>query len=255
MAGAVRLTRCQCYAIEFRLECMAKGKFIVIEGTDGSGKTTQAKMLEERLLGAGYPVAVFDFPQYFKSSSDFVKAYLQGRYGSIKEVGPQKASLLYALDRFEAASEIRAALKEGKIVLANRYVGSNLGHQGAKIASEDERMKFYMWVQDLEYKILEIPKPDLNIVLHVPAKVAQQLVDQKAASQREYVGGMSRDLHESNLGHLKKAERVYLELARLFPRQFTLLECYEGSRVLPVEKIHEAIWALVKKKLNLRGEV
>lgn len=234
---------------------MAKGKFIVIEGTDGSGKATQTKVLADKLTGAGYRVAMFDFPQYFKSSSDFVKAYLQGRYGSISEVGPQKASLLYALDRFEAAPEIRAALKEGKIVLANRYVASNLGHQGAKIPSADERMRFYLWIQDLEYKILEIPKPDLNVVLHVPAKVAQQLVDQKTGSERGYTGGKTRDLHESSLSHLKKAERVYLELVRLFPRQFTLLECFRNGKILPVEEISESIWKLVQKKVHLRAEV
>lgn len=231
---------------------MAKGKFIVIEGTDGSGKATQTKMLADRLTSEGYPVEIFDFPQYFKSSSDFVKAYLQGRYGSIKEVSPQKASLLYALDRFEAAPEIRAALAAGKIVLANRYVASNLGHQGAKIKSAEDRMRFFLWVQDLEFKILEIPKPDLNIVLHVPAKTAQQLVDLKTGSERAYTKGKSRDLHESNLAHLKKAEQVYLELARLFPKQFTLLECASGKSLLPIEQVGESIWLLTKKKLGLK---
>ena len=231
---------------------MAKGKFIVIEGTDGSGKATQTKMLADRLTAEGYPVEMFDFPQYFKSSSDFVKAYLQGRYGSIKEVSAQKASLLYALDRFEAAPDIRAALNAGKIVLANRYVASNMGHQGAKIKLADDRMRFFLWVQDLEFKILEIPKPDLNIVLHVPAKIAQQLVDQKTGAERVYTKGKSRDLHEDNLQHLKRAEQVYLELARLFPRQFTLLECSDGKRLKPIDQVAEQIWTLVKKKVGLK---
>lgn len=231
---------------------MAKGKFIVIEGTDGSGKATQTKMLADRLKSEGYPVEIFDFPQYFKSSSDFVKAYLQGRYGSIKEVSPQKASLLYALDRFEAAPEIRAALDAGKIVLANRYVASNMGHQGAKIKLADDRMRFFLWVQDLEFKILEIPKPDLNVVLHVPAKIAQQLVDLKTGAERAYTKGKSRDLHESNLAHLKRAEQVYLELSRIFPKQFNLLECSNGKMLKPIDQVGEQIWTLVKKKLNLK---
>src|SRR3989338_131797 len=144
---------------------MKQGLFIVIEGTDGSGKATQAKLLAERLEREGHAIADFDFPQYFKSSSDFVKAYLQGRYGSLGEVSPRKASLLYALDRFEAASDIRSEINLGKIALANRYVGSNMGHQGAKLATAEERLKFFMWVNELEYGILEIPKPDVNIVL------------------------------------------------------------------------------------------
>lgn len=234
---------------------MKRGLFIVIEGTDGSGKTTQTEMLVERLSRAGYPVVQFDFPQYFKTSSDFVKAYLQGRYGSIKEVSPRKASLMYAMDRFEAAFEIRQALDEGKIVLANRYVGSNLGHQGAKISKESERMNFFLWVQELEYKILEIPKPDINVVLHVPAAVAQQLVDKKSVSQREYVHGAKRDLHESNLKHLKRAEKVYMELTRLFPKHFTLVKCYENKRMLAPDEINDRIWALIKRKLGIKAEV
>lgn len=231
---------------------MKKGLFIVIEGTDGSGKATQTKMLADRLAAEGYAVEMFDFPQYFKTSSDFVKAYLQGRYGSIKEVSPQKASLLYALDRFEAAPDIRAALAAGKIVLANRYVASNMGHQGAKIKNADERMRFFLWVQDLEFKILEIPKPDLNIVLHVPAQVAQQLVDKKMGAERAYTKGKKRDLHESNLAHLKRAEATYLELVRLFPKQFSLLECARGRTLVPIEEVGEAIWRSVKKKLGLK---
>ncbi len=234
---------------------MAKGKFIVIEGTDGSGKATQTRMLAERLEAAGYPVQIFDFPQYFKTSSDFVKAYLQGRYGSIKEVSAQKASLLYALDRFEAAADIRRALDEGKIVLANRYVASNMGHQGAKIKSADERMRFFLWVQDLEFKILEIPKPDLNIVLHVPAMVAQALVDQKVGEERAYTKGKVRDMHESNLPHLKKAEMVYLELVRLFPKQFTMLECYRQQKMLSMQQINENIVGLVRSRLGIQLEV
>jgi dTMP kinase len=99
---------------------------------------------------------------------------------------------------------------------------------------------------------LEIPKPDLNVVLHVPAKVAQQLVDLKTGAERVYTKGKSRDLHESNLGHLKKAEQVYLELARLFPRQFNLLECSNGKTLKPIDQVGEQIWTLVKKKLNLK---
>src|SRR5438309_125915 len=108
------------------------GIFIVLEGADGSGKATQFRLLAERLRAVGYDVAVFDFPRHDRPSSHFVRSYLNGEYGPAKEVSPYTASLFYALDRFEAAPAIRQALSEGKVVLSNRYVGSNMAHQGAK---------------------------------------------------------------------------------------------------------------------------
>lgn len=232
---------------------MRRGKFIVIEGTDGSGKATQAKILADRLRKAGYKIATFDFPQYFKSSSDFVKAYLQGRYGSIQEVSPKKASLLYAIDRFEAAADIRQALGEGKIVLANRYVGSNMGHQGSHFKTSEERLQYFLWDLDLEYNTLEIPRPDLNIVLRVPAEVAQALVDKKHGSERAYTKGKKRDLLESNLEHLKRAEQTYLEMTRFFPEQFTLVECAPAGELLPIEEVSGLIWKTAVKKLHLKA--
>jgi dTMP kinase len=113
-------------------------------------------------------------------------------------------------------------------------------------------MRFFLWVQDLEFKILEIPKPDLNVVLHVPAKIAQQLVDLKTGAERAYTKGKSRDLHESNLAHLKRAEQVYLELSRIFPKQFNLLECSNGKMLKPIDQVGEQIWTLVKKKLGFK---
>lgn len=228
---------------------MAKGIFIVIEGTDGSGKATQAKLLAECLRADGHRLAQFDFPQYFKSSSDFVKAYLQGRFGSIKEVSPRKASLLYALDRFEAAPDIKKALAEGKVVLANRYVGSNMGHQGAKITKQEERLKYFMWDMELEYNILEIPRPDINIILRVPARVAQKLVGEKRGKERFYTKGKKRDIHEASLAHLKKAEATYTEMARYFPKQFTLIDCAPAGKLLPVREISEKILKIVEKKI------
>src|SRR5688572_8863017 len=107
---------------------MKRGKFIVIEGTDGSGKKTQFELLVKRLKKAGHKVATFDFPQYGTPSAYFVEQYLNGHYGSIKETGPYRASLFYALDRFDAAPHIQAALAEGTMVICNRYVASNMGH-------------------------------------------------------------------------------------------------------------------------------
>src|SRR2546423_12717689 len=127
-----------------------KGKFIVLEGTDGSGKTTQFKKLIDR-LEKEHEVTTFDFPQYAKPSSYFVKEYLNGRYGTLAEVGPYRASIFYALDRFDVGREISKWLKEDKIIVSNRYVSSNMGHQGAKIKDIKERKEYFKWIDQFEF--------------------------------------------------------------------------------------------------------
>ncbi|OGZ01323.1 MAG: hypothetical protein A2946_00300 [Candidatus Liptonbacteria bacterium RIFCSPLOWO2_01_FULL_53_13] len=224
-----------------------QGRFIVLEGTDGSGKTTQFKALVARLKKEGIAVKTVDFPQYGKESSYFVRQYLNGKYGGLKEVGPYRASLFYALDRFDVGENIRAWVAEGKIVLANRYVSSNMGHQGAKFKTPSERRAYFKWLYRLEYKTLGIPRPDLTIVLHVPAATAQKLVDKKGA--REYIGGIKRDIHEADLAHLKRAEQTYLDMVKMFPKEFVLVECVKQGRLRSVSEIREDVWRVVKKKL------
>lgn len=223
-----------------------RGKFIVLEGTDGTGKATQAKLLRQRLEKEGHRVVMFDFPQYDEASSYFVKEYLNGKYGTIDDVGPYRASIFYALDRFSARDKIETALDKGYIALSNRYVGSNMGHQGAKFESKEERGKYFKWLYELEFKILEIPKPDLSFVLHVPAEVSQKLVDKK--DPRQYTE-KTRDLHEGDLAHLRKAEKVYLEIAELFPRSFKVTRCMKGDILMSPKEILEKIWQKVQKIL------
>lgn len=221
-----------------------------MEGTDGTGKTTQFRRLISKLRRSGFRVVTFDFPRYTKPSSYFVKEYLNGRYGGWREVGAYRASLFYALDRFDAAREIRRSLAEGAIVVANRYVASNMGHQGAKISGRARRAKFFQWLGDSEYKILGVPKPDLTLIFHVPASIAQKLVDKKGA--REYVGGIKRDLHEADIKHLRRAEAVYLEIAKSFPRETELIECLENGKLLSVAAIHRRVGEVLKKRLKIR---
>ena len=224
------------------------GGFIVIEGTDGSGKTVQFAKRSERLEKSGVKVARWDFPQYGQPSAYFVEEYLNGKYGTAEEGGPERASLFYALDRYEASFSLRQALEQGKTVVANRYVGSNLAHQGGKIQSGDARKKFFEWGYKLEYEMLGIPKPDLSIVLHVPAALAQELVGKK--SERGYLKGGTYDLHEADLNHLKRAEEAYLEMTRLFPQDFRLVECVEGGRkLLSIDEVHERVWREVERLL------
>lgn len=227
---------------------MKRGKFIVIEGTDGSGKTTQ---FEKLVLRIESKIALFDFPQYDKPSSFFVKEYLAGRYGTAEEVGPYKASIFYALDRFDVAPTINKALSEEKTVVSNRYVGSNMGHQGAKFEDKKERLEYFNWLYNLEYKILGIPKPDLNIILHMPAKIAQEF----AAKQTKggFAAGSKRDIHEGNLKHLELAEKVYLEMAEIFPDDFQVVECLENGKLLSIDEVHEKVWKVVNKVLNMHS--
>ena len=224
-----------------------RGFFLVIDGTDGSGKTTQVDLLVKQAQTEGFAVSVFDFPQYSQPSAWFVEQYLNGKFGSLDEVGPFEAAVFYAVDRYAAKREIEDALQAGRLVISNRYLTASMGHQGAKIADSDRRQKFFQWLYKFEYEILGIPRPDLNIILHVPAEVAQGLVDKKG--HRDYVGGQKRDLHESNLEHLKLAEQVYLQMAEQFPH-FSLVECFASGKLLSPEEIHAKIWQLVLRELN-----
>lgn len=225
---------------------MNKGVFIVIEGSDGSGKGTQYNIISQRLKDAGYNIATYDFPQYDQESSYFVREYLNGNYGSADELGAYGPSLFFALDRFHAAQNIKKDLDEGKIVLANRFIGSNLAHQGQKIHDDSERTKYYDWLYGIEFDILGIPKPDLNIVLLVPADIAQKLVDLK--EQRNYTE-KKRDIHEADLNHLSRAVAAYEQLCDQFPDQFTAIQGTKNGELLTIEDTTELIWSALEKHL------
>lgn len=224
-----------------------RGLFIAIEGTDGSGKTTQAKLLVRALRRAGYPVATVDYPRYGQPSAYFVEQYLNGRYGTAKAVGPWRGSLFYALDRFAEAHRVRRWLGQGRVVVANRFTWSNAAHQGGKVAGAAARKKFWRWLFNLEFKALGIPKPNLTIVLHVPARLAQALVSRKPA-RRYLKAGIKRDLHEADLKHLKAAEQVYLALAKFSGAR--LVECVERGRLLAPKEVHQRVWRAVRPRLK-----
>jgi dTMP kinase len=222
------------------------GVLIVIEGSDGSGKGTQFNLLSERLKAAGYNVAVFDFPRYEKESSYFVRQYLNGNFGPAAEISPFTASLFYALDRYEAAKEIRAELAAGKVVLCNRYVGSNMAHQGAKFSDPVEQRGFFVWEDNLEYELLNIPRPDTNLFLRVPAEVSQKLISQKA--KRSYTD-KTHDEHEADIGHLRKSVATYDVLCQLFPKDFIAIECTENNQLMSIPQISNLIWEKIKPLL------
>lgn len=226
---------------------MLRGKLIVIDGTDGSGKATQTAILARALRREGYRVVIEDFPQYGKKSAGPVEGYLNGSYGPAHALGPYLPSIFYAVDRFSASARIQKNLARGRIVICNRYVTANLAHQGGKIADRQKRNRFFRWVFDLEYRLFGIPRPDLNLILHMPAAVAQKLVDKKAT--RTYLGGKKRDVHERDLAHLRAAERVYLEIAKHF--SYPIIECYAKGRILSRDEIARLVRQGVKKRLRV----
>ncbi|MBM3204830.1 thymidylate kinase [Candidatus Uhrbacteria bacterium] len=223
---------------------MTQGTFIVIDGTDGSGKGTQTRKLIERLKNEGRSVALMDFPRYGNPSALFVEKYLRGEYGGVNEVGAKKGSLFFALDRYDASFEIKKLLSEGTIIISNRYVSANKGHQTAKISDPEERKAFVAWLNDLEYNILGIPKPDTTILLHVPADIGYALVASK--DDRGYLDGKKRDIHEADKNHLRAAEQAYLELPQYDQGEnWKLISCVEDGQLLSIDSIHERLYSLI----------
>lgn len=231
---------------------MKKGKFIVIDGIDGSGKATQTKLLARRLRKQGYEVMVADFPQHGKKSAGPVDEYLNGKYGTAEEVGPYRASIFYASDRYAASFKIKNFLKNGGIVVSNRYVTANMGHQGGKIENDEERQKYFAWLYDLEYRIFGIPKPDINVILLADVNVTRKLVDKK--KRRKYIIRKKRDIHEMDLEHLRKSEKVYLEIARSFP-DFVSVECTRNGKIMTKREISDMVWDRVNNVLIEQNKI
>lgn len=214
----------------------ASGIFIALEGTNGAGKSTQFDLLASRLESQGYKVAVFRFPQYKNDSSYFVREYLAGNFGSAREIGPYTASMFYALDRYQAADKIRAALAEGKIVLADRFTGSNMAHQGTYFENAEQRRGFFIWLDQMEFETFGIPRPNISLVLRVPAEVAIKNVESR---------GNQKDLHEKSFNHMKRSVEVYDNLCQLFPKDFKQVDCARGGKILPKDKITDQIWQTI----------
>lgn len=226
-----------------------KGKFIVLEGTDGSGKATQLELLVKKLKEAGLPVETADFPQYETAFfGKLVGRYLAGEFGDVYEISPYLSSLPFAEDRWQAAEKIRRWLKKGKIVVANRYKGSNDAYQAAKLP-EKERRAFLDWVDELEYEVLGIPREDLTILLYVPPEIGQKWVDDKGS--RRWLKGAKRDIHERNKEYLREASRMYLRLAKERDN-WVLIDCTDGKGgVKSIEEIHLNVLRVLRSHLKI----
>jgi len=228
---------------------MTQGKLIVIEGTDKSGKETQTTRLYNRLIAEGYKITRSDFPRYDTPSGRIVgQCYLgKDRWGEDKEwfgspdsVDPKAASLYYAADRRFNLPQLQKFLSENDFLLLDRYTTSNMGHQGGKIRDPAKRAEFYEWIDKLEHQLLELPKPDLTLLLLMPWQVGQQL----GAKMNEKLDGLERD---SN--HLKNAEEAYLQLAQIY--NWSKIDCTTKGTLESIktrEQIEEEVWKIVTTK-------
>lgn len=232
-----------------------KGKFFVFEGIDGCGKSTQTKLLAEFFRGKGFEVEKIDFPQHGEKSSGLVDEYLNGKYGEAKNVGPYIASVFYACDRYDASFKIRKWLSEGKIVISDRYLVSNIGHQGGKIKNINSWRKYVKWLYDLEYNLFKIPKPDYTFILKTSAefslKLSNKITDTKKQERRKsYLGNdKNQDIHEKDKSHLVNALNSYIRASKEFPRDFKVVECLEKGELLSPEIISGKIIKIVNKIL------
>jgi len=230
---------------------MKKGKLIVIDGTDGSGKGTQVELLVNRLKKEGKKIKIVDFPEYYKNFfGAFLGHCLSEQYYNWIKVHPKIASVVYAADRYESSEEIRSCLKKGYIVIANRYVSANQIHQGGKIKSAKKRNDFMKWLDEMEYGVFKIPRPDITLYLSLPIDIVLQLLKDRDSSKmkREYLK-KKKDVHEADVDFLKNSIKSAMKLEKEVPN-FIKIECSAKGKILSREDIHEMIYAKVKKVIK-----
>ena len=220
-----------------------KGKLIVFEGTDGSGKATQARMMAEHLKREGIKFSEIDFPRYGNPFAEPARLYLQGVLGDKPgDVSAYAASVLYAVDRFASYKEDWGkAYEAGELILANRYTTSNAVHQASKLPDE-ERMTFLDWLSDLEYNKLELPEADLVIYLDLPTDISEQMM-----RQREAANGTKADIHEQDAAYLRRCRDNARKVATIC--RWKIIDCSENGEIRTVEDIHNEAWTLVQEIL------
>lgn len=229
-----------------RKKKLKRGKLIVLEGLDGSGKKTQIDILERKLLQEGFAVSKIDFPAYHQTFfGKLVAAYLRGEFGG-KDLDPYLTSLLYAGDRFELKDKISQWLQDGRVVLANRYILSNLAFQGAKIRRERARHKFLNFCRQLEYQVYKMPKENLIIFLDLPPEISRGLVWKKGVRKYLDLKKPKLDVHEKDLPFLQNVRTVYLNLGRNISH-FVTVSCVEDEKLLSKEEISERVFKIVQK--------
>ena len=217
--------------------------FIVLEGLDGAGKSTQIKQLRAMIAQMGIESEYVHFPRFDSPVyGELIARFLRGELGSIESVDPYIVALLFAGDRADMAPQIRQWRAEGKVVIVDRYVYSNIGYQCAKIADAEGQQRLKQWILDTEYGYYNIPRPDISLFLDVPiAFTAQSLTAQRSGDDRSYLNGQS-DIHESSLDLQQMVRSVYLEAAKVDPA-LRVIDCSNNQGGMDTP---EAIFSRIK---------
>ena len=224
-----------------------RGKLIVIEGTDCSGKETQSNLLIEKLKQENIRIEKFGFPNYNSPTGKIVGGpYLGKSYiceGWFEEgapnVDPKVSALYYAADRLYNIDKINFLLDNGVNVILDRYVYSNMAHQGGKIEDEKERNEMYEWLENLEFKLLNLPKPEIGLFLHMPFERSLELKKNREEAL---------DQNEKDERHLRNAENAFIEVAKKY--DFFTVECNEGKRIKTIEEINKTLYDYVISKIK-----
>lgn len=222
-----------------------RGKLIALEGIDGSGKRTQMELLARALESRGLLTFQISFPRYESFFGKLVARYLNGEFGALGSVDPHFSALLYAGDRLEVKPGLEGALGAGKFVLADRYIGSNMAHQSARMPAAG-REEFLEWLKRLEYGVYGLPAEDLVIYLRVPVAEAHRLVGLKEA--RAYTA-LQRDIQEADTTHLQETAKMYERLAT--GASWVSIDCINpaSGALLSPEEIHGAVLKAVETRV------
>jgi dTMP kinase len=227
-----------------------KGKLIVIDGTDGSGKTTQANLLLKHLRKDGRKAKFIHFPRYEDNFfGKFIAHCLSEQYYNWVHIHPKIASVIYAADRWESKEQIERWLKEGYVVVMDRYISSNQIHQGGKISNVKKREAFIKWLAEMEYKVFKIPAPDVTVYLSLPVEMVLKLIrDRNYKGARAYLGS-KKDVHEKDKTFLKNSIKSALWLAKT-QKGWVKIECMKNGGLRSFPDIHEEIYGKIKKILK-----
>ena len=221
------------------------GKLIVIDGVDSSGKQTHTELLSSKLVRDGFDVKRLSFPDYESPSSSLVKMYLSGQFGdNPDDVNAYAASSFFAADRFASYRTKWKAdyLDENKIIIADRYVSSNMIHQASKLDSEEEKNKFLDWLSRLEYNIYQIPKPDITFFLDMPTECAEMLMRER---KNKFSGEEQKDIHESNREYLEKSYSNACHIAKTL--NWHRIDCTENGVIRSIDDINDELYAEVRR--------
>jgi len=220
-------------------------KLLVIEGLDGSGKSTQIKLLKDFFEKRNQQCEYLHFPRtdtpWF---GELIARFLRGEFGSLSEVDPYLVAMLYAGDRKDASEMIKSWLENGKTVLLDRYTYSNIAYQCAKLNDISKQQELKKWILELEFGYFAIPQPDINIFLDVPQNfIKNKLADTRIGEDRKYLNGQN-DIHESNLSFQMKVREMYLRIAAEDPAM-AVVDCGSKGQMLPVDEIFMKIISLL----------